>query len=108
MLSRDTTAISPFSAQSHLQEEHRPPVSAESYLEWWVGFGIFLSQRLMGQLLMELEQRKAHGVSGVILSPPSVLLMEAGVSGGDKRCQSPGCRFESRILPGTLLRWLST
>lgn len=62
MLLGGTTAISSFSAQSSLQEGHRPTVSAESFLESQVGFGIFTSSSLINQLLM--DQTKEDSLAG--------------------------------------------
>lgn len=65
----DAMAISSFSAQNYLREGHRPTVSAESYLESQVAFGIFISQSLIDELLMESNKEIHWWVSHVGLAP---------------------------------------
>lgn len=55
-----------------------------------------------------IKQKKGRRqVSDSRLSPASLLLMEAGVSGGGKGLPSSSGHCASRLLSGTLLRWLS-
>lgn len=74
-------AISSFSAQNSLREGHRPTVSAESYLESQVGLGIFISQSLIDELLMESKRDPLVGQPHRTCST-SQLLTEAGAPAG--------------------------
>lgn len=103
MLWGNAMAISSFSAQNSLREGHRPTVSAESYLESQVGLGIFISQSLIDELLMESNKERSTGGSATS-DLPHISAANRGWGSGWQGVPNTGSHLEHLTLPGTPLR----